>query len=204
MLTNESDASKERAAQAKAILHQQAKTHALTSVTVDAYAGIGEGIAVLAEDARPVAAFAAQHGKEYRLRNLAKAEAGILEVYQRMLGVEIDKVSRAAKVAKTFLSRIDAVYDEHHGKLARALCQSVDQWLGVANSHRNTNEVADMLADAHVAHSRKLLLTACECKPEELVDRVAACVADWDQRRPCLPEIARQGDTTEDTENTET
>lgn len=167
----------------------QKTREAVASGMTELLAGIEDAAQSISAEFRPVAASAAQHDEAYLRRTLAEAEVGIDEVYLRMIGVEITEATRAAKAPKTFLPRLDRFYKKHSGSLSRAVHQPIATWLSVANSHHRAIDVAWLVADAHVAESRKQLLKACECKPEELVGRVAECVADWGKRRPCLPDI---------------
>jgi HK97 family phage portal protein len=165
------------------------KEHAAMARQEDAATSrMTQSVDTLSGYVRPTAAFAAQLGEEYRERACADAMASILVSYLHMLSVEINEVRRAAKTPKAFLSRLEVFWDRHQTSLRDRLRAPVAAWVSAANAPLNANWVVDEVVQAHFADSRKQLLSACECKPDELVDRVAACVADWDKRRPCLPD----------------
>lgn len=184
------ESTRQRADMTETLLAGQVKQRdALGSTVCEVGACLDNRMTTLGKEVHPMAADAARYGPKWRLRTLAEAEAGINEVYLRMMGVEIERATRVAKMPKTFLSRLDTFYEKHSGSLSRAVHQAIATWLSVANSHHRAIDVAWLVAEAHVAESRKQLLKACECKPEELVAKVAECVAGWGKRRPCLPEI---------------
>ncbi|MHC4403321.1 MAG: phage portal protein [Planctomycetota bacterium] len=112
----------------------------------------------------------------------ADKQAAILqEAIRRMLGIEANAARQYAKDPSRFLSRLDSFYVRHGRRVREALTPLVKAGYR-PHSAMSVEDNVIALVDAHIARSREDLLTAAECQPNELVDKVSQCVDRWNLR----------------------
>jgi len=114
---------------------------------------------------------------------LLEAEAIVAETLRRMDRIEANEATRAAKDPKTFLSRLDAFYAKHVETIREALERPVRTSVllrdGPLAGGLATDCEIDNIINEHVGGKRNALLQAAECRPGELVERVADVVKGW-------------------------
>lgn len=117
-------------------------------------------VADLDEALRKITAEMAEARRSDRVR-------GIRNVVSRMVAKEQIEASRASKKDQ-FIGWLDRFYIRHADKMAAALdAEGIDCREAVTK---------------HCADSKELLLTASECQPDTLAERVAECVESWESR----------------------
>jgi HK97 family phage portal protein len=126
-----------------------------------------------------------QRAAESRDRQIKAASAVLSEAVGRMLVKEAKAATRAAKEPGKFNAWLDGFYDKHGQTFVDAVGPALTAWMTAVDRYWNGQgpdvAIAEM-AVGHVGESRRQLLEAAECKPEELVGRVAECVAGWSER----------------------
>jgi HK97 family phage portal protein len=106
---------------------------------------------------------------------LEAAEAVLADMLRRMDRIEVNAVLRAAKNPATFVGTLDKFYAKH----VETIRETID--LPARAIAAAGGEAADIAAiiNEHVAGKREALLTAAECQPGELFERVSVCVNGW-------------------------
>lgn len=156
--------------QARDTLHADLATVAQT--TGEAIAGVTAGY------------HAAQTAmRETVASGMTRAVKGTLE---RFVSIEANEARRAAKRPEQFLTWLDEFYVEHQTKLRAALDGAWDALQAVADVPAIETCVA-----AHVAESRRQLLEAAECRPQQLQESVETCVATWAHTRTTITATTR-------------
>lgn len=110
------------------------------------------------------------------------AAAVVQETVARMLRKEAAAALRWSHRPAEFLDRLEEFYPDHLVAFAAALTLPLAAQLEAAGIHGNPAMMAEGIAKELVEESKALLLKACECKPAELKDSIARCVADWPAR----------------------
>lgn len=129
---------------------------------------------------------------ERKARTIDAAREVIFDAASRMLTKESNAAKRAAGKQKTFLSWMDSFYDDHLLVFGRAIKPGVVTLLSAAPGERENPLIhGRLIANDSIEESRRLLLEAAECQPDDLLDRVTECVANWptERRRIALPEL---------------
>ncbi len=113
---------------------------------------------------------------------LAASEAVLADVLTRMARIEAKAAIRAAKNHGTFVATVDAFFCAHVETLRDAVelpAAAVKAAGGLQNRGLTWRQTLDSIVAEHLYGKREALLTAAECKPVELSDRVTACVELW-------------------------
>ena len=97
----------------------------------------------------------------------------------RMIRLEVTKAKQAAGREANFINWMEVFYDSFREKVEEALlpCVATAQAAGFADGC-NVRE----LTETHIMDSIEKLLTACECKQDELETKISEEVATWDIR----------------------
>jgi len=97
----------------------------------------------------------------------------------RMIRLEMTKAKQAAGREGNFINWMELFYDTFREKVEEALlpCVVTAQAAGFAE---NCN--VKQITETHIMYSIDKLLIACECKQEELENKIAEEVATWDSR----------------------
>jgi hypothetical protein len=99
-----------------------------------------------------------------------------------MLKIETNAVTRAAKSPDTFTASLDAFWPKHSSRMIDAMfgpSRIAYTLQGVKLSDDAVRKAVATAANCHIGFHHEELLTAAECKPSELADRVAAVVESW-------------------------
>jgi HK97 family phage portal protein len=115
---------------------------------------------------------------------VAASEAVLDATLQRMARIEANAALRAAKDPTTYQAKLDAFWGKHVVTLQEAITPQVHAVLvagDVDGVYPLAGEVSRIIAK-HLEGKQDALLSASECKPAELYDRVAAVVADWGKK----------------------
>jgi len=105
----------------------------------------------------------------------------------RMLTKECNAAKRAASKPNAFVSWMDDFYAGHETLVLAALRPGVSAWLAAIDASDEIDAYASSVASRHVEESRRRLLEAAECQAVDLPERVAACVASWQEQRRAFP-----------------
>lgn len=106
-----------------------------------------------------------------------KAELAIQSHVRHLIGVEANRVKRAAETAKNFLAYVDNFYSQ---KWESHLADSLEE-MGIDRDE----------ASRHCEESKRRLLEVCDFStPENLVENVAKCVSDWKSRATQIEGVA--------------
>jgi HK97 family phage portal protein len=120
----------------------------------------------------------------------------IYDAASRMLTKESNAAKRAAGKPREFLHWLDAFYCDHHKIFADAIGPGMAAWCAAHGGAANAVRLAylDAVTRSHIKESRRLLLEAAECQPDELPGRVAECIASWptERRRIALPPVPKK------------
>lgn len=127
----------------------------------------------------------AESEESQRLRKLhdervtAAARATVTDVAELMLSKEIEGAHRAANNPSQFIAKVDAFYEGHQPRLAKALRAPVAVLLAATGDARSIETVVESLVTKHCGQHRNDLLAAAECQPEELAANVTAAAVLW-------------------------
>ncbi len=105
------------------------------------------------------------------------------ETWQRLLSVEVNQAKRAADNPRQFIERLDTFYAKHSVTLTTNIGPLVATYYEAAGIDGDPETVVTELAAKHIEQSRQSLLTAAECKSDELSASVASSVAGWHESR---------------------
>ena len=130
------------------------------------------------------------------------------EAVGRMLAKEANAAKRAAKEPGKFNAWLDGFYEKHEQTFVDAVGPALTAWMTATDRYWNGQGPAPAIweipavaisemAVCHVAESRRQLLEAAECKPENLVARVACCVTGWSERTQTAAEYDEEILTTD-------
>lgn len=106
--------------------------------------------------------------------------AALQDVYGLMIRKETEGVQRATREPSGCLGRIHAFYEQHRERMAKALRPPLVAYL--VSVGREPDGVVEVAVEQHIAESRRQLLAALECQPEELAASVERCVGAWGER----------------------
>jgi len=134
-----------------------------------------EQITELATQLRDVAESLASVRTEIAEVRRAERVRGVRNVVARMIAKEQIDAAKASRKGQ-FVGWLERFYIRHADKMMAALSAE-------------GCECRDAVV-SHCCDSKDLLLTAAECQPEELADRVAACVESWESRTETFLERA--------------
>lgn len=117
---------------------------------------------------------------------IALAKVVIDDTFRRMSRIEANAANRAARQPETFTASLDKFWPAHRDRLIDALTLPMKILASlqgfVSNPTLGPLSVDDEIAasaDEQIERHHAELLTAAECKPSELADRVAAAVESW-------------------------
>jgi len=117
-------------------------------------------------------------------RQRTAAMAVLNSTFANMLDKEIKAASTAArKPPRELFAWIDEYYAERPARLATAMLPALRAVLEVDEKGFEAEDTAKRIADEHVAESKRRLLLATECQPEQLAASLDACLAEWKTRR---------------------
>ena len=106
------------------------------------------------------------------------ALANLLDVSRVIVRQEVQKIQAVAKRPAKFLADVEEFYGKHAARMTAMLDKPVDV-LGVLTGRRLA---IDLAIREHINKAQAELLTATECQPEQLEERVNAVLRRWDVR----------------------
>jgi len=112
-------------------------------------------------------------------RSVQAAQQVIRDVMGRMVHKEQNAARRAAGHPARFVGWLDQFYADHAGTIAEALHNPIAAWLAATDESGDVAAIAATMARGYSDRNREALLEAAECKPAELPERVAECVAGF-------------------------
>lgn len=106
--------------------------------------------------------------------------------FRRMSRIEANAAKRAAKHPDTFIASLEKFWPLHRDRLIDAISLSFRTHAAIQGyvcdnkvGELSVDDEISLSADEQIKHHHSELMTAAECKPSELADRVAAVVEKW-------------------------
>ena len=131
-----------------------------------------------AQPAQPpeAGATAPKTGKLY-----AKLSSMLTSQVEKMIRWEAKETARLAKDPSKFIDKLEEFHGEHQKRFLEAV-EPVCEAISELDDQGATGDAAKAVL-GHLEASKQLLLLACECKSEELPQKVSDLVAKWPEER---------------------
>lgn len=111
---------------------------------------------------------------------LTAAHAMVSDTFARMCKIEANAVIRAAKSPDTFIESLESFWVKHRARMIESMGGPTRVVYAMNGNNATDADAATVTSvNIHIGTHHEELMSAAECKPSELADRVADTVEKW-------------------------